>query len=53
MDVDPAIHGEVPKPLGVAKALHTVLQHKEKNGWAADLVVLGKQATDDDAVQMG
>jgi hypothetical protein len=25
MNADPAIHVEVPKPLGAAKALHTVL----------------------------
>jgi electron transfer flavoprotein beta subunit len=59
MGADSAIHIETsdssasPEPLGVAKALHAVLQHEEKNGRAADLVILGKQAIDDDAAQTG
>ena len=56
MGADAGIHIEVPdsgpapEPLGVAKALRAVIQ-REKEG--VDLVIMGKQAIDDDAGQTG
>ena len=56
MGADAGIHVEVPdsapapEPLGVAKALRAVIQ-REKDG--VDLVIMGKQAIDDDAGQTG
>lgn len=56
MGADSGIHVEVPdsapspEPLGVAKALRAVIQ-REKEG--VDLVIMGKQAIDDDAGQTG
>ncbi|KAI0770385.1 electron transfer flavoprotein beta subunit [Fomes fomentarius] len=56
MGADSALHIEVPEsapapePLGVAKALRAVIE-REKGG--VDLVILGKQAIDDDAGQTG
>ncbi|EED78619.1 predicted protein, partial [Postia placenta Mad-698-R] len=56
MGADAGIHVEVPEsapapePLGVAKALRAVIQ-REKEG--VDLVIMGKQAIDDDAGQTG
>ena len=56
MGADSAIHVEVaesaspPEPLGVAKVLRAVIE-KQKEG--VDLVILGKQAIDDDASQTG
>ena len=56
MGADSAIHVEVPEsapppePLGVAKVLRAVIE-KQKEG--IDLVILGKQAIDDDASQTG
>ncbi|KDQ62163.1 hypothetical protein JAAARDRAFT_148853, partial [Jaapia argillacea MUCL 33604] len=56
MGADAGIHVEVPEaspspePLGVAKALQAVIK-REKEG--VDLVILGKQAIDDDAGQTG
>ncbi|KAI0655585.1 electron transfer flavoprotein beta subunit [Cubamyces menziesii] len=56
MGADSGIHIEVPdsapapEPLGVAKALRAVIQ-REKDG--VDLVIMGKQAIDDDAGQTG
>lgn len=53
---DSAIHVEIPdsapppEPLGVAKALRAIIE-KQKEG--IDLVILGKQAIDDDAGQTG
>lgn len=53
---DSAIHVEIPdsapppEPLGVAKALRAIIE-KQKEG--VDLVILGKQAIDDDAGQTG
>ncbi|KAI8986177.1 electron transfer flavoprotein beta subunit [Trametes punicea] len=53
---DSGIHIEVPEsapapePLGVAKALRAVIE-REKEG--VDLVIMGKQAIDDDAGQTG
>ena len=56
MGADSAIHVELadsappPEPLGVAKALRAVIA-REKGG--VDLVIMGKQAIDDDAGQTG
>ena len=56
MGADSGIHIEVPdsaappEPLGIAKALRAVIQ-REKEG--VDLVIMGKQAIDDDASQTG
>lgn len=56
MGADSGIHVEVPdsspspEPLGVAKALRAVIE-REKEG--VDLVIMGKQAIDDDAGQTG
>ncbi|KAJ3486973.1 hypothetical protein NLI96_g3868 [Meripilus lineatus] len=56
MGADAAIHVEVPdsapapEPLGVAKALQAVIA-RQKEG--VDLVILGKQAIDDDSCQTG
>ncbi|RPD56138.1 electron transfer flavo protein beta subunit, partial [Lentinus tigrinus ALCF2SS1-7] len=58
MGADSAIHIEVPdsapapEPLSVAKALRAVIQ-KEKDNGGVDLVIMGKQAIDDDAGQTG
>ncbi|KAH9912729.1 electron transfer flavoprotein beta subunit [Epithele typhae] len=56
MGADAGIHVEVPEaapapePLGVAKALRALIA-REKDG--VDLVIMGKQAIDDDAGQTG
>ncbi|KIJ62699.1 hypothetical protein HYDPIDRAFT_157611 [Hydnomerulius pinastri MD-312] len=56
MGADAAIHVEIPEsspppePLGVAKALKAVIE-RQKEG--VDVVILGKQAIDDDAGQTG
>jgi electron transfer flavoprotein beta subunit len=56
MGADSAIHVEMPdsapapEPLGVAKALRAVIE-RQKEG--VDLVIMGKQAIDDDAGQSG
>ncbi|EGN98145.1 hypothetical protein SERLA73DRAFT_183034 [Serpula lacrymans var. lacrymans S7.3] len=56
MGADSAIHVEIPdsapppEPLGIAKALRAVIE-RQKEG--VDLVILGKQAIDDDAGQTG
>lgn len=56
MGADSAIHVEIPdsapapEPLGVAKALRKVIE-RQKEG--VDLVILGKQAIDDDSGQTG
>jgi electron transfer flavoprotein beta subunit len=54
MGADSAIHVEIPEtapapePLAIAKTLKAVIEkEKEKNG-GVDLVILGKQAIDDD-----
>lgn len=58
MGADSAIHVEIPdsapppEPLGVAKAIQAVIE-KEKNAGGVDLVIMGKQAIDDDAGQTG
>jgi len=56
MGADAGIHVEIPdsapppEPLGVAKALRAVIQKQKE---PVDLVILGKQAIDDDASQTG
>ncbi|KAH8831402.1 hypothetical protein DL96DRAFT_828745 [Flagelloscypha sp. PMI_526] len=56
MGADSAVHIEIPdshpapEPLGVAKAIKALIQSKEPN---TDLVILGKQAIDDDSGQTG
>lgn len=56
MGADSAIHVEMadsapaPEPLGIAKALRAVIE-RQKEG--VDLVILGKQAIDDDSGQTG
>ncbi|TFY51601.1 hypothetical protein EVJ58_g10480 [Rhodofomes roseus] len=56
MGADSGIHVELaegappPEPLGIAKALRAVIAH-EQDG--VDLVIMGKQAIDDDAGQTG
>ncbi|KAJ6632479.1 hypothetical protein B0H10DRAFT_2206831 [Mycena sp. CBHHK59/15] len=58
MGADAAIHVELsdaapaPEPLGVAQALRAVIQ-REAAGAGVDLVIMGKQAIDDDAGQTG
>ena len=41
-----------PEPLGVAKALRAVIEREKEKG-GVDLVIMGKQAIDDDAGQTG
>ena len=56
MGADSGIHVEIPEsapapePLGVAKALRAIID-KQQDG--VDIVILGKQAIDDDAGQTG
>jgi electron transfer flavoprotein beta subunit len=56
MGADSAIHVEIPdsapspEPLGVAKALRAVISRQSED---VDLVILGKQAIDDDSGQTG
>jgi len=56
MGADSAIHVELkdsdpaPEPLGVAKALHAIIQREKER---PDIVILGKQAIDDDQGQTG
>ncbi|EIN12468.1 electron transfer flavo protein beta subunit [Punctularia strigosozonata HHB-11173 SS5] len=58
MGADSAIHIEVPEsapapePLGVAKALRAVIEREKAKG-GVDVVIMGKQAIDDDAGQTG
>ncbi|KAJ6510644.1 hypothetical protein C8R45DRAFT_964729 [Mycena sanguinolenta] len=58
MGADSAIHVEIPEsapapePLGVAQALRAIIQ-REKESADVDLVIMGKQAIDDDAGQTG
>ncbi|KAI5116438.1 hypothetical protein M0805_006251 [Coniferiporia weirii] len=55
---DAAIHVEIPEgavlpePLGIAKAIRAVID-KQKSAGGIDLVIMGKQAIDDDAGQTG
>ncbi|PFH53289.1 hypothetical protein AMATHDRAFT_138020 [Amanita thiersii Skay4041] len=54
MGADSAIHVELPdssaapEPLAVAKTLRAIIQRKQENSEPIDLVILGKQAIDDD-----
>ena len=58
MGADSAIHvvladsAPAPEPLGVAKALKAIVERQKEKG-GVDLVILGKQAIDDDAGQTG
>lgn len=57
MGVDSAIHVEIPEslipePLGIAKTLKAIIE-REKAKEPVDLVIMGKQAIDDDAGQTG
>lgn len=58
MGADAGIHIEVPEsepapePLGVAKAIRAVIE-RQKDAGGVDLVIMGKQAIDDDAGQTG
>lgn len=58
MGADSGIHVELsesspsPEPLGIAKILKAVIE-KQKEKEPVDLVILGKQAIDDDAGQTG
>lgn len=55
---DSAIHVEVPEnapplePLGVAKVIRAIID-KQRDAGGVDLVIMGKQAIDDDAGQTG
>jgi electron transfer flavoprotein beta subunit len=59
MGADGGIHVEVPEsapapePLGVARALRAVIERRRKAGTETDLVIMGKQAIDDDLGQTG
>jgi electron transfer flavoprotein beta subunit len=58
MGADSGVHIELPEgapppePLGVARALRAVIERRGKAG-ATDLVIMGKQAIDDDLGQTG
>jgi len=58
MGADSGIHVEIPEtlnpePLGVAKALKAIVDREKAKGEEVDLVILGKQAIDDDLGQTG
>jgi electron transfer flavoprotein beta subunit len=59
MGADSGVHIELPEsapspePLGVARALRAVIERRGKEGTATDLVIMGKQAIDDDLGQTG
>jgi electron transfer flavoprotein beta subunit len=59
MGADSAVHIELPdsapspEPLGVAKALRAFIEREKGKESAVDLVIMGKQAIDDDAGQTG
>ncbi|KAJ7860498.1 hypothetical protein B0H13DRAFT_2073757 [Mycena leptocephala] len=58
MGADSALHVEIPEsapapePLGVAQALRAIINREKETG-GVDLVIMGKQAIDDDAGQTG
>ena len=58
MGADAGVHVELPdgapapEPLGVARALHALVAREQGSG-GVDLVLMGKQAIDDDAGQTG
>jgi len=59
MGADSGIHIEVPEsapapePLGIARALRAVVERRRRAGTETDLVIMGKQAIDDDLGQTG
>lgn len=58
MGADSGIHVEIPdtlvtEPLSVAQALQAVLKRQEDAGEKVDLIIMGKQAIDDDMGQTG
>ena len=59
MGADSGVHIEVPdsapapEPLGIARALRALIQREKEAGREVDLVILGKQAIDDDLGQTG
>ena len=59
MGADSGVHIELPEnapspePLGVAQALRAVIERRGKAGTGTDLVIMGKQAIDDDLGQTG
>jgi electron transfer flavoprotein beta subunit len=59
MGADGGVHIELPEgapspePLGVARALRAVIERRAKAGTGTDLVIMGKQAIDDDLGQTG
>lgn len=59
MGADSGIHIEVPEsapapePLGVARALRALVERRRAAGAETDLVIMGKQAIDDDLGQTG
>ncbi len=59
MGADSGVHVELPEgapspePLGVARALRAVIERRRKAGTGTDLVIMGKQAIDDDLGQTG
>jgi electron transfer flavoprotein beta subunit len=59
MGADSGIHVELPEtapppePLGVARALRAVIERRREAGTGPDLVIMGKQAIDDDLGQTG
>ncbi|KAI0279612.1 electron transfer flavoprotein beta subunit [Russula aff. rugulosa BPL654] len=59
MGADSGVHIELPEnapspePLGVARALRAVIERRGKAGMGTDLVIMGKQAIDDDLGQTG
>ncbi|KAI0265608.1 hypothetical protein BC834DRAFT_877757 [Gloeopeniophorella convolvens] len=59
MGADRGVHVELPdgapapEPLGVARALRAIIARQREAGQDTDLVILGKQAIDDDLGQTG
>lgn len=59
MGADSGLHIEIPdsapapEPLGIARALKAVVEREKEAGRAVDVVIMGKQAIDDDAGQTG
>jgi len=59
MGADSAIHIETAdshpplEPLGVAKALQAIVEKEDKKNEKVDLIIMGKQAIDDDMGQTG
>lgn len=59
MGADAGVHVELPEsapapePLGVARALRAVIERRGAGGAGTDLVIMGKQAIDDDLGQTG